>query len=843
MNIDHGNIGDFVNNKILEWKPISFAIEFIYQMRRNKRRLQNIPSTRQAIAIPKLITAMYYRKYELIPDDFIKAAVITTPVEDQSIAREIAFKIIFNKGKKSEKKRQQKTGTKKDVDKKADFMDEFLEIFDSELDMGNLDTEELMDKTLQDLSTMMDFVNDVYDRADQNEEPYKSLRDIIEQRYNYRYILEQGMKDVDSLKEHCHQIILREMNNLSPLDIESAINLNWGGNILDQSTTPWINITAQYFMNHPGFQHSLENVMKNEEVGTSARSLNYLKKAGMDKSKLDNLAHKLVNKVENMMDLYEISDVLNYIPSFSHQKVMSNTLKKDPGMGFNHTRALDKRFKSQLNNEFFNKWAKRNSSPSLPELFQAQSDIKEWKTMLNKLVDRKITEFINNNGKASYNLADLANKLIALSNQAKFESCYNALIENATRLGIKALEVAHDIEQFENVLKSLVSNLVPVPQGDAIEIGKKMGIKEETIIEIFGGDYKLLKAMYQQNIGNFERYTKIMKKIKLNQAQMNELINLALDFDNFQGLGALSHHHMGNAFKAAADSGGKAQKKVAESLNAGPGENLLIQWFYHRKKVPRHLKDFVKKLVKDALIKIALNMISNQRGSGEKGLIPTNQLRPFILGDDLDLINIDASIENIIMQGKSVEMITAEDLLVRQTEKGRVSICFLLDISGSMSGMKLAACSIAVMVLIGSLRADEVAICFFESNTHIVKKFGDSRSLEDVADELLDLRARGGTRAQAALAWGARELEKTQTERKICFLLTDCAFSDREPVVKKELEEYLNQHVQFLLGVNSRSYAKNYAKLILDATQGEIIHIMKIMDIPLILTEALDNIG
>ncbi len=843
MDIDYGNIGDYVNNKIIEWKPISFAIEFIYQMRRNKGRLQNTPSTRQAIAIPKLITAMYYRKFELIPDDFIKAAVITTPVEDQSIAREIAFKIIFGQEKKSNKKKQQTTGTIKSVDQKTDFMDEFLEIFDSELDIENVDTEELMDKTLEDLSSLMDFVNELYEKADQNEEPYKSLRDIIEQRYNYRYILEQGIKDVNSLKDDCHKTILREMNDLSPLDIKSATNLNWGKDILDQSNIPWINITAQFLMNSPEFQHSLENIIKNEDVGASARSLNYLKKLGMEKSKLDTLANELVNKIEDMMDIYEISDVLDYIPSFDHKKVMSNTIRKDPGMGFNQTRALDKRFKSQLNNEFFDIWAKKNPSPSLPELFQAQADKNEWKTMLNNIIDIKITEYINNNGRASYDLADLANKLISLSNQAKFESCYNALVENAVKAGIKALEVADDIDQFENVLKSLISNLVPLQQEKVIEIGKKIGITEEIIIEIFGGNYKLLKTMYEQNIGNFERYTNIMKKIKLTQIQMNELMKIALDLDNFQGLGALSHHHIGNAFKSAAGYGQNAQRRVAESLSAGPGENLIIQWFYHRHQIPRHLKDFVKNLVKDALIKIALNMISNQRGSGEKGLIPTNQLRPFILGDDFDLINIDASIENIIMQGKSVEMITAEDLLVRQTEKGRVSICFLLDISGSMSGMKLAACSIAVMVLIGSLRADEVAICFFESNTHVVKKFGDSRSLEDVADELLDLRARGGTQAQAALAWGARELEKTQTERKICFLLTDCAFSERETVIKKELEEYLNQQVQFLLGVNSRSYIKNYAKLILDVTQGEIIHIMNIVDIPIVLTEVLENIG
>ena len=56
--IDKGNIGDFENNQVLEWRPITFGIEFIYQMRRNKKCLVNIPSTRQAVAIPKLLIIM-----------------------------------------------------------------------------------------------------------------------------------------------------------------------------------------------------------------------------------------------------------------------------------------------------------------------------------------------------------------------------------------------------------------------------------------------------------------------------------------------------------------------------------------------------------------------------------------------------------------------------------------------------------------------------------------------------------------------------------------------------------------------------------------------------------------
>jgi hypothetical protein len=45
------------------------------------------------------------------------------------------------------------------------------------------------------------------------------------------------------------------------------------------------------------------------------------------------------------------------------------------------------------------------------------------------------------------------------------------------------------------------------------------------------------------------------------------------------------------------------------------------------------------------------------------------------------------------------------------------------------------------------------------------------------------------------------------------------------------------------LGVNTRSYSKNYAKWILETTLGEIVFILNIMDIPKVLTETLEKIG
>jgi len=843
-------IGDFDGNRVLEWNPITFTVEFIYRMRKTQKKLLNVPSTRQAVAIPKLLTAMYYRKNNLLHEDFITAAVITTPIEDQSIARGIANDILFPK------KPKEKGAAKTSADASAkdaltdgedkDFMDDLLSEFtDAGISLDNLDANDIMDQTLKDFTDLMDFIDDIYEKAAAGIDPYQSLVNILEQRNGYHDIMSKSINTLEMLKNLVHQTIIMEMNVLSPQDIVSSTKLNWGQEILDHSNTPWIQATAQFCMNHPDFKQFLADIMQNEEVGTAARTSRYLKEAGLDKKIAEDLANQLIKRAESLMDIMEISRVLGNIPNFDQKTVFSNSLKGDIGTPFNITRSLDTQFGSHLTKDMFDMWAQQNPKPSVSEAFQAQTDVPKWDQMLSNSVQQQLNDISKNNAKPDYGMNILAENLMQMSHNASFDSCKSSFQQNAGVAGLKALENAQSPEDFKNILRSQVQYDVPIDTDATVKIGTQKGVSEQDILEIIGGNYELLKLMVMKNIGNFNRLNRIIKHLKsLAQAQMQELMQHALKNNNFQALGALGHHNMGNAFKAAGEvGGGDAQQKLAESLSAGPGDNLLLQWFTHRRSIPKKAKEFVRNLVKDALIKIALSMISNQRGSGEKGLVPTNKLRIFIDGDDMDLIDVDASIENIIMQGKSLDMITFDDLMVMDSEKGRVSICFLLDISGSMGGMKLAACSIAVMVLIGSLRAEEVAICFFESNTHVVKEFGDEKDLEDVADELMDLTARGGTRVQAALKWGAKQLEQTNVEMKVCFLLTDCMFSESQEQISKEMDAYVNQKVKFILGVNTKSYTKRYAEWILEKTKGEIVYILKIPDIPKILSETLEKIG
>lgn len=79
----------------LQRDALEFAGEFVRRMRAYPDLpLASDPSTRQAIAIPAILTSRWMRHGSLTSDDFITAAVATSHIDNQEIARKIAIEIL-----------------------------------------------------------------------------------------------------------------------------------------------------------------------------------------------------------------------------------------------------------------------------------------------------------------------------------------------------------------------------------------------------------------------------------------------------------------------------------------------------------------------------------------------------------------------------------------------------------------------------------------------------------------------------------------------------------------------------------------------------------------------------
>ncbi|UYP47643.1 hypothetical protein NEF87_003928 [Candidatus Lokiarchaeum ossiferum] len=838
--------------------PIQFSIEFIFRMRKSKSLLFNVPSSRQALAIPKLLTAMYYRKNILTPENFITSAVITTPIEDQIVAKRIATEILFPDNRSidlsgstiASPTARSISGKNVSQVKKEDLFDDFLaEVDDLGLDLNEINSQ-AFDGTadLKEFEYLMDFIQDFYEKAANQQDPFLSIASIFDQRQGYIDMLHRGINTLQKAQDHAHQLVSQSVQQLSPKDVQAATNLGWSDELLTQTHAPWIKMGLEYCAKSSEYGQHLIDLIKTADIGTCTKTLQFIKDLGEKESILKCHAAQIQQKIRSLSDVWEMSQISDQIPVFNKKKVFKQSLHKNLENAFDIARRMSSKFDSPMAHELHDQWAQQNQSPDLADLYHAQYPVPQWDQNLTQFVKDALAKISTSQDpqsqKNSAQINELIQNLMQYSERCFYSHCAEKFKEEASQSGFVSLKNCASPEEFIHQVKFLLKIQIPMVISKMYDIGTQKGISEERLMEIIGGSFEILKKLFAKQLNSHEVFSKLLDTCKsLSKSQLADLTQIAANNKNFYGLSALAHKDFSCTMNCISGMNQNAQNLFIDSLSAGPGENLLLQWFHHRRNIPKDMKKRIRELTKSMLIRIALNIVSNQRGTGEKGLIPTSKLRPYIEGDPMDLVDIDASIENIITSGKNLEHVCGDDLFVQDSQKGRVSICFLLDISGSMSGDKLAACSIATLVLIGHLKTEEVAIAFFESDTHTVKSFDDEKDLDDIADELLDLHARGGTQVQKALEWGHSQLESSTAEYKLCFLLTDCEFFESFNVVRKELEKYVNLRAHFLLGVNTRSYSRSYANLILDTTQGELLKILNIAEIPQIIMETLEKIG
>ncbi|HEY0251002.1 MAG TPA: vWA domain-containing protein, partial [Kofleriaceae bacterium] len=372
----------------------------------------------------------------------------------------------------------------------------------------------------------------------------------------------------------------------------------------------------------------------------------------------------------------------------------------------------------------------------------------------------------------------------------------------AGTLATRVLMLVGSPTRFLPLLDAVLDiGLAPDDVPAIVAAGAELGIAEEEIFARLAQPLEQLRFLIEGNVQDLRRYIELVDKITfIPDELLQHLLACCVRDKNRMGLALLLAVALGPVLALVGD--GVPQQLVDDSLNyrgIGGGENLLLQWFEHRDAIPSEFKTRVRALAKQALLDAALVWVHKGSGGGERGLIPQTRSRPFRAGDELDHIDIDGTLEALAMSGKSLEEMSHEDLLVQDTSSGRAGFGVLIYISGSMSGKDLAICAIAVVMLLGRLRPDELALALFESDTHVVKEFASTRELDEVADELLDLRATGGTRVDAALRFiHTQFVSQPDHERRVFFLLSDFAFFESSAELAVLLDELADLDLHFI---------------------------------------------
>ncbi|KKM19526.1 hypothetical protein LCGC14_1654810, partial [marine sediment metagenome] len=217
--------------------PCEFAVEFIRKMRNHPDIIQ-IPSSRQVLSIPNLIVSRYYRKGSITPNDFIDISTVTSFPDNQNLAKEIAFQILFPNYKKNImhsffvddeidtfKDELINSGIKSELDKLQDLIDEIETTKSIDINM------------IQFLEQFMEDLNEK-----RNEEPFKSALHFFT---DDSELYKRQITSLDALIEEAKKRLMEKINSLDPKDLKAVSSLNLNKVVQETSKRSWEKITSK----------------------------------------------------------------------------------------------------------------------------------------------------------------------------------------------------------------------------------------------------------------------------------------------------------------------------------------------------------------------------------------------------------------------------------------------------------------------------------------------------------------------------------------------------------------------------------------------------------------------
>ena len=820
--------------------PCEFAVEFIRRMRNHPDIIQ-MPSSRQVLSIPNLIISRFYRKGSITPNDFIEIGTVTSFPDNQNLAKDIAFEILF-------------PNYKKDL-MKSFFVESEIDNFEDELKNSGIKSEldqfqDLIDEIELSKSFDTDMIQQLEEFMEQlnqkrNEEPYKSALNFFNDNSE---LYKEEITSFEKLLEEAKNRMIQKINSLDPKDLKAGSNLGLNDLIQEQSLREWERITSKA-LNNQNIEVDLNNLLKSGNLEDLLQSMKFLKETGgVPKEKLDILKNELQNKIGNLDQLFQSAKQLGEPPNFNQDDILNNSINQSSfEHNYNLANSLDQFFGTNLRSSLIDKYDQQIKNTqmklSLETLTKTAFANKSWNSLFNQALQNAIKEAMSQNKKFEA-FKSLTNQMQQLMNSCPNMHCSQKMaqsIPNLISLTLESCETPYQLRNATEFLRKIGLN----PESQVIkEIGKKLDMPEDEIFELIEPTYQLLKKLVEKKKADYQRLSNLMNQIQdqLNPERIKELTATALASDNRDALGALGNFNLSEALKSAQQIGGQeGENKMISCLSAGSGENLLKQWFIHRKNLSEATKQKVKELAKKMLVELGIYYSRAHLGSSTTGPIPINIVRPYSIGDDFENIDLEETINNILEKGKKLDHIQYDDFYVFETAKGLRTACFELDISGSMTGDKLVYMAISATMLIYSLRRDEFGITFFESNTHVLKNLDEEVNLEKIADELLSIKAKGGTRLQSALEWANKQFKDHSNSReKLNVLFTDAEVFD----IKEALIEFRKMRslgVDFILVCPETSYNLKEAKKMVKIAGGQLLSIKNWEDFPKLFSDIINS--
>ncbi|MFX1569728.1 MAG: hypothetical protein ACFFCV_15320 [Promethearchaeota archaeon] len=863
-------------SQIFPEDPVWFSLKLIKALRKHEKCLYK-PSIRQAIAICKLILARFLNRGLCEAEDFIEIAGITSPLENQSLARQIA-KELLSYSEKAEGKTSAEVSSSdilasmkpKDlIDDLGIDLDDLDEIFD-DLELLKNHFDEIEDLDLDNLmeSTFDNFFDKF--RNELEEDPYKTALDVIDRNAITNF---DKFNDLDSLLDYAKDLLRNKIDHLEPEDIGFAEKLDILDEIIKNSNSTKEKLLSQFVENQKlnnkdkisfDFKNSLNKLCQNNFFD----ALN-LAEFAMKGNLLDNKSQAIMKNAlkqslgqgnKNLNDLFNATKVIGSNLNLNKQNlanIMDNSLDLPFKDAYQSVKSYDQyfggnlseEFLDRINNDFDDFSNKRKLGDIRNHLIKNPAKIPSWRKILSNTIDKEVQSIekdFNQKDVLNAHLKNYADTLIAQKDNCTDFVCRSQFNNKIQDVVNKTTETSTSKENLRNCVKNF-NEMGFLPNLDSIKkAGKQLNMSDAEILSLIEADFKYFKQMVEEKSSTYQGYKDYLKQLNLSPQQVDQVLRTAIGDNppqstNIDALSALNEKYMSHVLNTAEQMGDQALDMALSSLGAGSGLDLLEQWFYSRHNISSKVKRKLKEIIKQIMIDLGIRSANSLIGSANSGPIVENIVIPYTPGDDFELIDLEETVCNLLEGGKTVETITNDDFLVSKTTQGLRCLVMELDISGSMTGQKLSQMALCTTMLVYAFKPEELALTFFESNTHRIKDLDQEIELEKVVDELLDISARGGTCINSALQWANLQFEKkARSKHKLNILFTDVDVFDFNNSVR-ELKKMSEKDVRFVMVVPKFGFSPVMARKMVEEANGVLLTLNQWRDFPKLISEIITN--
>ncbi|MFW9834380.1 MAG: vWA domain-containing protein [Candidatus Thorarchaeota archaeon] len=826
-----------------------FAHEFTRRMRVRKDVAKK-PSVRQTQSIPQLLSARFFRNGTLTLEDFLEAAVFTTYPPDQDIAREVAEDILLGREKVERPQlsdKEKAEAAKEAVKKQSDALQKVMDQIRREQELAKVIKKDKV-------QAGYDYLQELHKNGDR--QLYEAATDYLTD----GDIVLRGITSDQELRETAGSQLLDKTGVLTSTDIQNSEVLQVLDGVCDSSNAAE-QVAGKALRGDNDVEDEFSN-LAGRDTSTAARALRHIEEMDtLDEKTRESLDQTLQ---DNLSDLSEVADYaaeLKRLPdnidkhiqntptqySLSDAAAFADKIKKHTGTDIMDD-LLDA-YDTQYDNGGHN-------NVDMRQLSQTARDNENWDNLLERETESTIQD-ANARSSPSDFLRSAVAQGMTMSSELPTNHTRKEWSKAMQNLADAATETSPTKTHLRNTVKQL-SRMGQVPSKETIrKAGERLGMTEEEILELLNPSFEVIKKLIEAGVSDFDRLHNLMSAAGLSQQQLRQLADMAAERGNQSALGAVAHEDL-HAALGTGSPGYGARRYGSQGMGAGPGAggqqfdknradmafggllggpatNIIRIWYTYRDQLPDELKHKLREIARRLLIDLGMRYARQTMGSSMLGGIQeSTTVRPFKIGDDMDLINLEETIDSLLSQGRTnFKILETSDFLVTETYQGHRAFYWALDKSGSMnSAEKLGMLAISVMAGLYGIKRDDFGVVLFDSVTHVVKRMDEKNvSIDKVAADLLEARAGGGTGGAESMKLALQNFEDTRAKEKIFIFSTDMYLSD-QAICEQLAERMKPLGIKMIIIVPKSSYNPNAADSLAKKAHGVVLDIASIEELP-----------